>query len=121
MRRGFLYNSLPSGGVHLAFPEWCDFLIIPGKPVQRQPDAVFREEVGDILEQDVDVAGEETGFGTGGATFEDIELFKKHIGSNVKIKAAGGVSTIEDLEKFIELGCERVGTSRAVGLLKPNR
>ncbi len=62
-----------------------------------------------------------TGFGTGGATFEDIELFKKHIGSNVKIKAAGGVSTIEDLEKFIELGCERVGTSRAVGLLKPNR
>ncbi len=59
-----------------------------------------------------------TGFGTGGATFEDIELFKKHIGPGVKIKAAGGVSTLEDLEKFIELGCERVGTSRAVGLLK---
>lgn len=58
-----------------------------------------------------------TGFGTGGATFEDIELFKKHIGPNVKIKAAGGVSTLEDLQKFIELGCDRVGTSRAVGLL----
>ena len=59
-----------------------------------------------------------TGFGTGGATFEDIELFKKHIGPGVKIKAAGGVSTLEDLEKFIELGCDRVGTSRAVGLIK---
>ena len=59
-----------------------------------------------------------TGFGTGGATKEDIELFKKHIGPNVKIKAAGGVSTLEDLEMFINLGCERIGTSRAVGLLK---
>lgn len=59
-----------------------------------------------------------TGFGTGGATKEDIELFQKHIGSNVKIKAAGGVSTVEDLEMFLELGCDRVGTSRAVGLLR---
>ena len=59
-----------------------------------------------------------TGFGTGGATKEDIELFKKHIGPNVKIKAAGGVSTIEDLEMFLALGCDRVGTSRAVGLLR---
>lgn len=59
-----------------------------------------------------------TGFGTGGATKEDIELFKKHIGPNVKIKAAGGVSTVEDLEMFLELGCDRVGTSRAVGLLR---
>lgn len=58
-----------------------------------------------------------TGFGTGGATFEDIELFKKHIGPNVKIKAAGGVSTLGDLEKFISMGCERVGTSKAVGLV----
>jgi len=57
-----------------------------------------------------------TGFGTGGATKEDVELFKKHIGPGVKIKAAGGVSTLEDLEMFIELGCDRVGTSRAVGL-----
>lgn len=59
-----------------------------------------------------------TGFGTDGATKEDVELFKKHIGSNVKIKAAGGVSTLEDLQMFIELGCERIGTSRAVGLCK---
>lgn len=59
-----------------------------------------------------------TGFGTAGATKEDIELFKKHIGPNVRIKAAGGVSTLEDLEMFFELGCERIGTSRAVGLCK---
>lgn len=59
-----------------------------------------------------------TGFGTGGATREDVELFKKHVGNGVKIKAAGGVSTLEDLETFLELGCERVGTSRAVGLVR---
>ncbi len=59
-----------------------------------------------------------TGFGTGGATKEDIELFKAHIGDGVKMKAAGGVSTLEDLEMFVELGCDRIGTSRAVGLLK---
>ena len=59
-----------------------------------------------------------TGFGTGGATKEDVELFKKYIGPNVKIKAAGGVSSMEDLEMFLELGCERIGTSRAVGLCK---
>lgn len=57
-----------------------------------------------------------TGFGTGGATREDVELFKKHIGPKVKIKAAGGVSTMEDLEGFLALGCDRIGTSRAVGL-----
>lgn len=59
-----------------------------------------------------------TGFGTGGAVREDIELFLRHIGPDVKIKAAGGVSTLEDLEMFLELGCDRVGTSRAVGLCK---
>ena len=53
-----------------------------------------------------------TGFGTGGATREDVELFKKYIGPGVKIKAAGGVSTREDLEMYLNLGCERVGTSR---------
>jgi len=53
-----------------------------------------------------------TGFGTGGATREDVELFKKHIGPGVKIKAAGGISTAADLEMFLRLGCERVGTSR---------
>ena len=59
-----------------------------------------------------------TGFGTGGATIEDVELFKKHIGKDVKIKAAGGVSTVDDLKMFIDAGCDRIGTSRAVGLLK---
>ena len=59
-----------------------------------------------------------TGFGTAGATKEDIELFKKHIGPDVKMKAAGGVSTLEDFEMFISLGCDRIGTSRAVGLCK---
>ena len=58
-----------------------------------------------------------TGFGTGGATREDVELFKKYIGPNVKMKAAGGVSTREDLEMFLELGCERVGTSRCGEIL----
>lgn len=57
-----------------------------------------------------------TGFGTGGATREDVELFQKHIGPNVKIKAAGGISSLEDMELFIRLGCDRIGTSRAVGL-----
>lgn len=59
-----------------------------------------------------------TGFGTAGATMEDIRLFKEHIGANVKIKAAGGVRTREDLERFIEAGCDRIGTSSAVKMLQ---
>ncbi|MBD5474404.1 MAG: deoxyribose-phosphate aldolase [Lachnospiraceae bacterium] len=59
-----------------------------------------------------------TGFGTGGATIEDIRLFKQYIGEGVKIKAAGGISTLEDLEAFMAEGCDRLGTSRAVGLLQ---
>lgn len=59
-----------------------------------------------------------TGFGTGGATVEDVRLFRQHIGPEVKIKAAGGIATLEDVEKFLEEGCERIGTSRAVALLK---
>lgn len=59
-----------------------------------------------------------TGFGTAGATVEDVELMRDNIGSQVKIKAAGGISTLEDLEKYLELGCRRIGTSRAVGLLE---
>ena len=58
-----------------------------------------------------------TGFGTGGATLEDVCLFREHIGPDVKIKAAGGVKTREDLERFLEAGCSRIGTSSAVGLL----
>lgn len=59
-----------------------------------------------------------TGFGTGGATMEDVLLFKEHIGPSVKIKAAGGVKTREDLVRFLEAGCERIGTSSAVGILQ---
>lgn len=58
-----------------------------------------------------------TGFGTGGATIEDIQLFAKHIGPNVKMKAAGGVKSREDLEMFLNAGCERIGTSSAVSML----
>lgn len=58
-----------------------------------------------------------TGFGTAGANIEDIRLFKKHIGENVRIKAAGGVKTKADLEMFLGEGCERIGTSSAVKLL----
>ena len=59
-----------------------------------------------------------TGFSKAGATFEDIELFAKHVGENVKIKAAGGISSLEDAEKFLELGADRLGTSRIVRLLE---
>ncbi len=59
-----------------------------------------------------------TGFGTGGATLSDIQLFSRNIGSGVRMKAAGGVKTHEDLEMFLEAGCDRIGTSSAVRLLK---
>ena len=59
-----------------------------------------------------------TGFSTAGATFHDVELFAKHVGPNVKIKAAGGISSLEDAEKFIALGADRLGTSRVVKLAK---
>lgn len=59
-----------------------------------------------------------TGFGTDGARMEDVILFKDHIGENVKIKAAGGVRTKEDLIAFIEAGCDRIGTSSAIKMLK---
>lgn len=59
-----------------------------------------------------------TGFGGSGATFEDIELFSKHIGPNVKMKAAGGISSLDDAEKFLSLGADRLGTSRIVKIVK---
>ena len=59
-----------------------------------------------------------TGFSTAGATFADVELFAKHVAPHVKIKAAGGISSIEDAEKFIELGASRLGTSRIVKIAK---
>ena len=62
-----------------------------------------------------------TGFGTGGATMEDILLFKKHIGKHVKMKAAGGVRSVADMEAFLEAGCDRIGTSSAIKLIKKNK
>ena len=59
-----------------------------------------------------------TGFSKAGATFADVELFAKHVAPNVKIKAAGGISSIEDAEKFISLGADRLGTSRIVKIAK---
>ena len=59
-----------------------------------------------------------TGFGTGGATFEDVALMAKHIGKDVKIKAAGGVRSKEDMERYIALGCSRIGTSSAISMLE---
>lgn len=58
-----------------------------------------------------------TGFGTGGATMDDIQLFKRYIGPNVKIKASGGVKTLQDMEAFIDAGCSRIGTSSAIKLI----
>lgn len=74
-----------------------------------------------VTEAGADYIKTSTGFGTGGATLEDIELFKKHIGPDVKIKAAGGVRTLEDLRAFIEAGCDRVGASAAVKLAAQNK
>ena len=58
-----------------------------------------------------------TGFSTGGATFDDIALMKKYVGKDVKIKAAGGISSLEDAKKFMELGADRLGTSRIIKLI----
>lgn len=59
-----------------------------------------------------------TGFSTGGATREDIKLFRDHVGKDVKIKAAGGISSLEDAEAFLALGADRLGTSRIVKLVR---
>lgn len=61
-----------------------------------------------------------TGFSTNGATFADVALFKEHVGPQVKIKAAGGISSFADAEKFVELGADRLGTSRLVKIMKQN-
>lgn len=59
-----------------------------------------------------------TGFGSGGATFDDVALFAAHIGAHVKIKAAGGISGLDDAEKFLALGADRLGTSRIIKTVK---
>ncbi len=71
-----------------------------------------------VTEAGADFIKTSTGFSTAGATFEDVKLFKEHVGEGVKIKAAGGISSLEDAEKFIELGADRLGTSKVVNIVK---
>ena len=71
-----------------------------------------------VTEAGADYIKTSTGFSKAGATFADIELFAENIGPDVKMKAAGGISSIEDAEKFIELGTSRLGTSRIVKIVK---
>ena len=71
-----------------------------------------------VTESGADFIKTSTGFSTAGATFADVELFAKHVGPNVKIKAAGGISSMDDAEKFVELGASRLGTSRIVKIVK---
>ena len=71
-----------------------------------------------VSESDADYIKTSTGFSTGGATFDDISLFSKYVSPKTKIKAAGGISSIADAEKFIELGASRLGTSRIVKIVK---
>ena len=59
-----------------------------------------------------------TGFSTAGATFDDVALMRKHVGPEVQVKAAGGISSFDDAEKFVELGAARLGTSRLVKIMK---
>ena len=71
-----------------------------------------------VTEAGADYIKTSTGFSSGGATFEDIKLFDENVGPDVKIKAAGGISSLEDAEKFLSLGADRLGTSRIVKLVK---
>lgn len=71
-----------------------------------------------VTEAGADYIKTSTGFSKAGATFEDVKLFAGHVGKNVKIKAAGGISSVADAEKFIELGADRLGTSRIVKIAK---
>ncbi len=71
-----------------------------------------------VSESGADFIKTSTGFSTAGATFDDVALFKKHVADHVKIKAAGGISSLDDAVRFIELGADRLGTSRIVKLVK---
>lgn len=74
-----------------------------------------------VSESGADFIKTSTGFSMAGATFDDIKLFKAYVEPHVKIKAAGGISSFEDAEKFIELGADRLGTSRLVKILESGK
>ena len=71
-----------------------------------------------VTESGADYIKTSTGFSTAGATFADVELMRKYVGKEVKVKAAGGISSVADAEQFIALGAERLGTSRLIPLLR---
>ena len=71
-----------------------------------------------VTQSGADFIKTSTGFAGGGATFEDVELMVKNVGENVKVKASGGISSLEDAEKFINIGASRLGTSRIVKIIK---
>ncbi|MBS7006934.1 deoxyribose-phosphate aldolase [Anaerostipes sp.] len=71
-----------------------------------------------VTEAGADFIKTSTGFSTGGATFEDVELFKKYVGEGVQIKAAGGIASFDDAERFLSLGADRLGTSRLIKIIK---
>ena len=73
---------------------------------------------GIVTESGADFIKTSTGFGGGGATREDVALMAAHVGSNVRIKAAGGIASLEDAADFIRLGADRLGTSRVVKAVK---
>lgn len=71
-----------------------------------------------VTEAGADYIKTSTGFSDGGATFADVKLMREHVGSQVKIKAAGGINSVEDAQRFIELGADRLGTSRLIKMLE---
>lgn len=71
-----------------------------------------------ITESGADYIKTSTGFSKNGATLEDIKLFKQYVGLNVKIKAAGGISTLDDAQNFLNNGADRLGTSKIIKLIK---
>lgn len=71
-----------------------------------------------VTRAEADYIKTSTGFSTGGATFADVELMRNHVGKDIKVKAAGGIASVEDAEKFIALGADRLGTSRLISLLE---
>ena len=74
-----------------------------------------------VTESGADYIKTSTGFASGGATFEDVKLMRAHVGPQVKVKAAGGISSVEDAETFIQLGADRLGTSRLIKLLEASQ
>ncbi len=74
-----------------------------------------------VTESGADYIKTSTGFSSGGATFSDVELLKKNVGEGIKVKAAGGITSLEDAEKMLEMGADRLGTSRVVKIIKEKK